>query len=191
MSSTKRKPAKKSAAQWANPNYKTPDSPTLLDLAGTITHAGLFDGSPKLADIPAAPFDSAIIPARVLSIYFASKTDYARLGLDLAGNWTEFNWTARWPNLVGKIGNTDPTFCNIFWDQDVEDIHQSDVVLVYSQPNDVLRGALVEAGIGLGSGKKVVVVGENKSYGSWQYHDDVIRAKDLTQARQLLRCLAF
>ena len=135
------------------------------------------------------PQDTAIIPMRHLSIYFASKTDHAVQGKILSADWNEFKWTARWPWLVGKVPESS-TLASIFWEQDFADVAAADVVLVYAKRTDVLRGALVEAGAGIALGKRVLLVGINESYGTWQHHPSVLTALDLQQARQILRTLA-
>ena len=135
------------------------------------------------------PIEQTPTVARSLSIYFASKLDHAQLGQILSNEWSEFRWTARWPKLVGKVSNA-PNSASIFWDQDSADIAKSDVVLVYAEAEDVLRGALVEAGMALALDKRVVVIGENASYSTWQHHRNVIKVADLTEARQILRTLA-
>lgn len=82
------------------------------------------------------------------------------------------------------------------WLDDEEDIRRSDYVLVYAKTFDektkavleagwsgtkcedgeTLRGALVEAGMGIALGKRVVLCGESESFGTWQHHPGV-RAK--------------
>lgn len=140
----------------------------------------------------AIPIESTILPNRRLSIYFASKIYHAETGKILATEWTEFNWTARWPvHHVGKVPEHHQQFSRLFWQHDYEDVAKADVTMVWARPDDNLRGALVEAGIAIGLGKMVLVVGENENYGTWQYHPSVLRATDLEEARQILRTLAL
>jgi nucleoside 2-deoxyribosyltransferase len=145
---------------------------------------------PKTCIDELVPSDSAILPNRVLSIYFASLIKHAKVGKYLSAEWNEFEWTARWPHLTGKVQSEMP-FAKVFWEMDAADIRKAEIVLVYAESGDNLRGTLVEAGIALGQGKSVIVIGDNQSYGSWQYHPLVHRADDLTAARQLLRVLAL
>jgi len=135
--------------------------------------------------------DNSILPNYRLSIYFASKLQHANIGKLLLAEWTEFQWTSRWPQChVGKVPQQS-NYSKVFWEHDLEDVQKANVVLVYSKSDDVLRGALVKAGMAIALGKRVVVVGENDSYGTWQYHPLVFQANNLAEARQLLRTLAL
>ncbi len=134
---------------------------------------------------------SAVLPARRLSIYFASKLRHAAVGRKLSADWPEFDWTARWPTAhVGKVPDQS-NFARIFWQHDLEDVAGSDVVMCYALEGDHLRGALVEVGMGLALGKAVLVIGDHPDYGTWQWHPLVHRAETLAEARVLLRALAL
>lgn len=135
------------------------------------------------------PVEPTLLPRKRVSVYFASKIHHAPIGRALAAEWTEFWWTSRWPtHHVGKMPSIR-AFAKEFWLHDEEDVRASDVVLVYAEPGDKLRGALVEAGIAIGHGVRVVVVGENECYGTWQHHPLVTAVADLAEARQLLRAM--
>ncbi len=136
--------------------------------------------------------DNSILPNYRLAIYFASKTDHAPMAKLLQTEWTEFTWTSRWPLYVGKVEHfQNEAMAKIGWEYDLADIQAANVVLVFSKPEDTLRGALVEAGMAIALGKKVLVVGENDSYGTWQYHPLVLHAPNMLQARNILRTLAL
>jgi hypothetical protein len=95
---------------------------------------------------------------------------------------------ARWPKLhVEGTPDNSPALANLFWKQDQADVIRSDVVMVYAEPQDHLRGALIEAGMGIAYGKTVIVIGDHPDYGSWQYHRQVIRAEDYAEAMTILR----
>ena len=71
----------------------------------------------------------------------------------------------------------------------------ADVVLVYGQSEDVLRGALVEVGAALAQGKRVIACGAlgtnpTDSWGTWQFHPLVYRVPDLPSALMLLQVMA-
>lgn len=130
------------------------------------------------------------------SVYTASKPSHAMLWRQLRADWPEVNFCARWPwQHINDDGTPrwpdDKAFGSIFWEHDFQDVQRANVVLCYAEPQDVLRGALVEAGMALGMGKLVITVGESESYGTWQYHSRVLRVKDLSSARTLLRLLAL
>ena len=131
-----------------------------------------------------------------ITVYTASKLHHAPLWRRLAIAWPEIHFTARWPNdHVSDTGHPlwpedSPAHGQVFWEHDAQDIRNSDVVLCYAEGSDVLRGALVEVGIALALSRHVIVVGESDSYGTWQYHKNVLRVKDLPAARNLLHLLA-
>jgi nucleoside 2-deoxyribosyltransferase len=110
---------------------------------------------------------------------------------ELRETWPEIEWTARWP--IGHVDNIPDTayFAKLFWGQDLEDVLRADFVLVYTEDDDKLRGALVEAGMAIASGKSVIVVGDSPEYGTWQYHKAVYRVPTLNDARKLLECFAL
>lgn len=120
---------------------------------------------------------------RKTNVYLASKLAHAKKWREL--DWPEINLTARWPHShVGVPDTAD--FARLFWTEDEDDVMSSDVVLVYAEDGEHLRGALVEAGMGIALGKHVIVVGDHPDFGTWQYHPMVLRAKTLEQARSII-----
>ncbi len=130
-----------------------------------------------------------------LKVYTASKLSDGPLWRRLAEDWPEIEFVARWPfHHVTYSGKPDwPEDCaahgRVFWQHDHEDVLRSDIVLVYTQSEQPLKGALIEAGMALGSGRSVVVVGEHPSYPTWWFHKNVSRVKSLEEARSLLRLM--
>lgn len=126
-----------------------------------------------------------------IRVYTASKLKHFQLWRDLRDEWPEVHFVARWPFFhYGNIPDT-AAFAPTFWIHDVEDVIGSEVVLIYSgDETDHHRGSLVEAGIAIGRGKSVIVVGENPCYGTWQYHPLCHRVADLDEARLLLKLMA-
>lgn len=132
-----------------------------------------------------------------LRIYTASKLKEGPRWRNLVDAWPEIDIVARWPFLHvtsdGAPGWPDDCAAHgsIFWQHDYEDVAKCDVVLVFANlDEDVLRGALVEAGMGIAMGKTVIVVGSNPGYGTWQFHPQVKRVATLDAARSLLRLMA-
>lgn len=74
----------------------------------------------------------------------------------------------------------------VCWIVDQHDVASCDVLLVYAEEGDELRGALVEAGMAIALNKMVIVVGNSPCYGTWQNHPNVIYAKDLDHAKRLI-----
>ncbi len=121
-----------------------------------------------------------------LRIYTASKVCEAEQWIKLRGLWPEFDFTAHWPDLIGRIPENVSDFARRFWEQDVADVLRSDVVLVYPTQGQSLRGALVEAGMAIGAGKRVLLVGDSPEYGTWQHHPLVCKVADLEEAHRVL-----
>jgi len=131
-----------------------------------------------------------------LKVYTASRLTSAPLWRRLINEWPEIVFTARWVmQHVEKDGTPkwphDAAHSLLFWQHDYDDVAAADVVLVYGCDGEHLRGALVEAGIGIALGKTVIVVGDHSDYGTWQYHSSVLRAEDLPTARSLLKLFAM
>lgn len=131
------------------------------------------------------------LPLPRLAVYTASKIHHSQLWQQLRMDWSEIDFTARWVDEIGKTLET-PENARIFWLQDEEDIINSDVVMIYGSAHSALRGALVEAGMGIALGKRVLVVNANvdsecESFGTWQYHPLCTRVAGLMPAREKLR----
>lgn len=120
-----------------------------------------------------------------LKIYTASKLHHAEMWKALSFKWP-FQFTARWFQYhVGRVPDS-PSFAKFFWVEDYEDVTAADCVVVYAEPTDVLRGALVEAGMAIAQHKPVICVGENDGFGTWADHPSVYRVKNLEEARVML-----
>lgn len=125
-------------------------------------------------------------------VYGASKMTHRQFWKDLRESEPDIEWTAHWPDMECE---DTPDLCKFFWTKDHVDIARSDFVLCYAGPgaNDQLRGALIEAGIAIGLGKRVVIIDEYRYtagiYGTWQYHPQVLRAESLKQALWMMKAL--
>lgn len=127
-----------------------------------------------------------------MRVYTASKLHHAPKWRSLIEAWPEVTFTAHWPLIdVCEMAQSDQdiALCVQGWIINFDDISNSDVVMVYAEPKDHLRGALVEAGMAIPMGKKVIVVGEHTDYGTWRYHPSVLWAADLDEARTLISSL--
>ena len=122
------------------------------------------------------------LPAKV---YIASKMQHAEKWRDLY-NKSGLHIVSRWPFLEPFV---EPTKNNAlkFWQDDVADIKNCDVLMIYAEENEHLRGALVEVGLALGLGKYVVVIGDHPDFGTWRYHPRVYNLVDLDQAINFIR----
>lgn len=128
-------------------------------------------------------------------IYVATKLHHAAQfrKLRLAWNSIGLHIISRWLDMehveTGATGALPDDDYKLFWLIDEADVRSCDVVLVYGEPKDNLRGALVEAGIGIGCGKLILAVGENENFGTWQHHPQVIRIATLEHAKTMLKNL--
>jgi hypothetical protein len=66
------------------------------------------------------------------------------------------------------------------WRCCVREASTAAVVLLYAEPGETMKGALVEVGAALSAGVPVVVVGDPP--GTWGYHPLIIRVGDLDKA---------
>lgn len=134
---------------------------------------------------------------REIRVYTASKIDHAKMWLALHAKWPEVYFTARWPSQVLAGMSEGPIHAQYFWQNDLIDVQNADVVLVYAgEPRenvaimqieyDKLRGALVEVGMGLALGKRIIVVGDAPCYGSWQFHPLVEKVSNIENVRNIL-----
>lgn len=127
-----------------------------------------------------------------LKVYTASKLSEAPRWRALVEEWPEIEFTARWPfKHVDNIPDNVVALAKVFWQHDLEDVTNADVVLLYAEPEHKLRGGLVEAGMAIALGHCVIVVGEHTDYGTWQHHPLVYKAEDMRAARLLLTCMAL
>lgn len=121
-------------------------------------------------------------------IYGASRLEFARLWIDLRTVCPDIEWTARWPDLVGRV-HSDASNAPIFWIRDVCDIIASDMVLCLGpdKPDSRLRGATFECGVAVGQGKPVMLIGESPEFGTWCHHPLVLRRPTLEAAIHYIR----
>lgn len=132
-----------------------------------------------------------------MKVYTASKLSDGPLWRRIATEWSEIEIVARWPfSHVTDTGAPDwPEDCAahgaVFWQHDHEDVVRSDVVLVYTDSDEPLKGALIEVGMAIALAKMIIVVGRHRSYSTWWYHPQVRRVASLDEARSLLRLMAI
>lgn len=110
-----------------------------------------------------------------MKIYIASKSihrPYWRAFRDLG-----HNIISRWIDVEDKY-TIDPTGLDFkeLWEWCIKDVQECDVLVCYVEPGEVLKGALIEVGVALGLGKRVVCVGSIQDYlnnGTWLNHPRV------------------
>ena len=101
------------------------------------------------------------------TVYVASKTYYARLWR----NYRELGWNiiSTWIDEA-EVGQTKD-FTDL-WSRCVSEASRADILILYHTEGDVLKGALVEVGAALASGKEVWKVG-NWAGDSFKHHPKV------------------
>jgi len=122
----------------------------------------------------------------MLKVYFASKINKRDYWKSLCLENDHFIAHARWLKQVGFEQEQTPANMRVAWMQDEEDVMQADVVVVYGEKDEHLRGALVEAGMAIAFRVPVIVVGDHPDFGTWQHHPGVKRAADLDEAIRTL-----
>lgn len=129
---------------------------------------------------------------RIPRIYTASKIRHAPMWRKLRDEH-RYNYilTARWIHKAD--GETDfndlnkftPNQIRLGWIEDIQDVRFSDWLIAYMEPEDHVRGSLVEVGAAIAYGVNVVSVGFDNHH-SWQSHPLVTRAPDLDSAFQFI-----
>jgi|SRR6266498_2431050 len=89
-----------------------------------------------------------------MKIYTASKTTHAEKWRTLRH---EHDVTASW---IDEAGEGQSSNYSELAARCITDIESADILLLYCEPGELLKGALIEAGIALAFGKPVRCVGE-------------------------------
>lgn len=128
------------------------------------------------------------INGRIIEVYVASKLKHATKWKRLRKAWEKDNiWiVSRWIEQAAQEDTAGSFDFKVFWSVDQEDVSRSDVVLVYGESGEDLRGALVEAGMGIAYGKMLIVVGNCNSFGTWTHHPNVYYAETIEKAKELI-----
>lgn len=133
-------------------------------------------------------------PPTPLRIYGASCLSHANSWQDIFRKWDEFHWTARWPDITQGLPQAaplSPASYESIWAMDLRDIEDSDVVMLFANLQDNLRGAIFEAGYGYACGKLLLLCGENQGFGTWQFSAGTLRVKTPAEARLALNLHAM
>ena len=124
----------------------------------------------------------------MIAVYTASKlAQYGRwrkLKEELLPHGIDLH--ARWYRQVELGVEETPSNAEVFWQQDVEDVKNSHAVLVFGEGDEQLRGAYVEAGVAIGAGIPVIVVGDF-NYGTWVHVPGVVHVGSIEDAVRYLK----
>lgn len=124
-------------------------------------------------------------------VYLASKLYMAEAWREFRSQQIDIEFTSSWiDNIEVELrGEATPQIYEDAWERNVLDVKRADAVLAYADRDDILCGGLVEIGIAIGLDKTVVCVGSSKSFGTWEHHPNVYRAKTCLEALNLIRKL--
>ena len=98
-------------------------------------------------------------------------------------------FNARWIKRAEKESDLKEDDFRDLWKECQQDIHDADVLLVYAEDGDHLKGALVEVGMALSRTVKVILVTPVKDkhvYGTWMHADGVEWVTTMEEAMDLL-----
>lgn len=115
-------------------------------------------------------------------IYLASKLKHSKDVINMiVDNVFDVTWTNRWQWFENVVSDSKEN-AQHFWENDFDDVDAADAVIVLGYKEDVLKGALVEAGYAIAQGKLVICVGLSESFSTWQYSQRVLRADSIDTA---------
>ena len=124
-------------------------------------------------------------------VYVASKLNEYKMWQVFANDdeWRFCKFTASWPWKAHlEWETTDRPSADVLreaWQINVREVLDSDFVLLYARLNPGLKGALVECGVALGAGIRIVAVGLEPEH-TWGAHHLVIHVPTLKEARAYL-----
>ena len=90
--------------------------------------------------------------------YVSSKVKYASIWRDLRERGISINST--W---IDQIGPTDDIDLVMLSKQCIKEASEADALLLYTEHDDLLKGALLECGASLAAGHPVICIGSGKS----------------------------
>lgn len=124
-------------------------------------------------------------------VYVASTMNHRMLLRGVRRSWRPHNLViiSSWIDEGDNHDDCTPLQFAGKWITNYREVSEAKALVVYVEKRDVLRGALVEAGIALGQHKPVILVGDphHPSFGSWQYHPLTHAVPDLEAARAVIQ----
>jgi hypothetical protein len=115
-------------------------------------------------------------------IYVASRTRHAPL-------WLQFKQQG-WPIIstwLDEAGAGQTSDWADLWRRCIDEAKRAAVTILYAEPEDILKGALIEAGAALATGNVLIVVGRSPSIGSFVEHPMCCRAETVGSAFKRIR----
>lgn len=126
----------------------------------------------------------------MIRVYPSSKVKHAPMWRELQKTVPHVFFNARWIKRaeIEKKEEMDVRDYRDLWSECLEDIRNSDALLLYAEDGDQLKGALVEVGMALAFGVKVILVTAVEDwyvYGTWM-HYNVTKCETIEQAMDYL-----
>lgn len=118
------------------------------------------------------------------TVYVASKTRHAPMWLALRARGIRIIST--W---IDEAGSGQSACLRDLARRCVAEPAAADATLLYAEPGDILKGALVEVGVALGAGRPVVSVGLPSDWSALASHPLWTRATSLEDALSLIEGL--
>jgi nucleoside 2-deoxyribosyltransferase len=84
-------------------------------------------------------------------------------------------------NLNFEADDQSPVACAKYWDLDLEQIRQADILMAYAESNDRPNGTLIEIGYAIAHVTPVALVG-NFDWGTWRHMPLVTHYPTLREA---------
>lgn len=116
-----------------------------------------------------------------MKIYTASKTIHAEKWRNLRASGV--NVISTW---IDEAGPGESASLMDLWIRCVKESSEADLLIAYRAPGEILKGALVEIGCALASGKRVWFAGDSEGY-SFTNHHLVTKFKTLVDMLKALR----
>lgn len=123
-------------------------------------------------------------PMTTIPVYVSSKLKHRDLWIE-----SEFTITSSWihsPELA-------PDECSDMWDRYVQEVRESEGFVLYAEPNDVLKGCLLELGFAFTCRIPIVIIWQgNKAdlaakIGTIIYHKSVLVVPDIASAVAIMK----
>lgn len=122
-----------------------------------------------------------------IRVYVASKMRHAEKMMKLRNEYPDIHFTARWP-ITASLGSEANRPVYQWMSESEIDLLNSDCVLVYAEPGEVLKTALVQVGIAYAKRVPIFVVGEHESYAEWQFNSNIVtRCPNMKKAMDSIR----
>lgn len=122
-------------------------------------------------------------------VYFASKMCHGEIKVNHKDVDIYVNSHARWYKDQYHKTEVKPQNIIKFWRETITNIKRSDAVIIYAEPEEILRDSLIEVSIASDLNIPVFVIGDHKKYGRWQYHNDIYFYGTLEQALKGIKAM--